>query len=263
MDMKAVFIADAHLKRACDGNYRQLVEFLHALLPLRPSSVPVVTDVFLLGDIFDFWFSREDWIYHEYDEIVGILTDLGKMGVRVHLFEGNHDFFLGDYFATMPGVYVYPDWMTFEGDGRKMLMGHGDLVDEGNKSYLRFRQFLRSRPVYALQRVLPLFFLCSLARWSSSLSKEYMDGADEAIFAKMEVFALEKFREGYDDVILGHCHRPYIGTYEIGGRLKHFVTLGDWVRHFSFVSYENQRFSIEYQTGKVASNLLDNGVNLC
>jgi UDP-2,3-diacylglucosamine hydrolase len=62
----------------------------------------------------------------------------------------------------------------------------------------------------------------------------------------MEAFALNKFHEGIDAIILGHCHIPLLKEYDIGGQRKTFVTLGDWIKHYSYLSYEDGRFTLSY-----------------
>lgn len=253
--MKAVFLSDAHLKSASEPGYRALMRFLDRLrgpaawdAPPSPPGMPAplpVTDLFLAGDIFDFWFSRNGRIYSEFEAIVGLLRALAGQGAKVHLSEGNHDFFLKGYFGDFLGMQVYEDWATIEADGQKILVAHGDLVDGENTRYLKLRRFLRTPLVFNLQRILPLGFLWGIARLSSSMSKELMGGADERILSVMQTFALERFEDGYDAVVLGHCHRPHLAEYFQDGKKKTFVTLGDWLRHYSYLYYEDGRFSLE------------------
>ncbi len=77
-------------------------------------------------------------------------------GVLVSLCEGNHDFFLKDYFSGRLGFDVYPEWAEFTFDGLRILVSHGDTVDRGNRKYLALRGFLRSSFTRRLLRLLPL-----------------------------------------------------------------------------------------------------------
>jgi UDP-2,3-diacylglucosamine hydrolase len=81
---------------------------------------------------------------------------------------------------------------------------------------------------------------------SSTVSKELTIESEIIVAKKMEEFALNKFREGIDAVIFGHCHIPLLKEYEIGGQRKTFVTLGDWIKHYSYLCYEDGRFVLSY-----------------
>lgn len=253
--MKAIFLSDAHLKRSSDPGYGALMSFLGRLkgpdiergvVPAASSRGEVlsitITDLFLVGDIFDIWFSKGRRIYPEYERIVGRLGALKQSGVDIHFCEGNHDFFLKDYFSDVMGMHVYEDWAIIHRDGRKFLIGHGDLVDQTNRQYLRLRKIMRSGVIYHLQRLLPLSLLWGMAWRSSSMSKELMAGAEEQIYEKMRQFADDRFKEGFDAVILGHCHKAWLAERTIDGRRKIFATLGDWIRHDSYLHYVGGEF---------------------
>lgn len=164
--MKAVFISDVHLKDPGDAGYRRLLRFLEGLSgsarrggEARPDKGLTVDQLVIAGDFFDFWFAKGAVIYPGFRPIVDRLVGLKQEGVRVSLCEGNHDFFLHDYFAERLGIAVYPEWMDFTVDGLKILVSHGDTVDRTDRSYLALRRFLRSTFAYRLQRLLPVTLL--------------------------------------------------------------------------------------------------------
>ncbi|MGC9976889.1 MAG: UDP-2,3-diacylglucosamine diphosphatase [Syntrophales bacterium] len=236
---KAVFLSDAHLKNQGDDSYRYIMKFLDF-----PEDR--IDDLFILGDLFDFWFCRDGHIYPGFKPIIDKLVDLKKKGMRIHLFEGNHDFFLGDYFTKTHGMAVFAEWANVNLDGRSVLISHGDTVDKTNKKYILLRKLLRSGLFYRMQRSIPSSVLWKIARVSSTVSKELTIESEIIVAKKMEEFALNKFREGIDAVIFGHCHIPLLKEYEIGGQRKTFVTLGDWIKHYSYLCYEDGRFVLSY-----------------
>ena len=124
---------------------------------------------------------------------------------------------------------------NFNLDGLRILVSHGDTVDRGNRKYLALRGFLRGSFARRLQRLLPLELLWRLARLSSEMSKEMSRESQDRLTEVMYRFALEKFHEGYDAVILGHCHKPLLREIVSGDRKKTFVTLGDWITHDSYL----------------------------
>jgi UDP-2,3-diacylglucosamine hydrolase len=262
--MKAIFLSDAHLKDSRTPGYRALMAFLRRLQfagwagsgegsregtegEVMNGPPLLVTDLFLVGDIFDFWFSRKRRIYPDFEAVITRLRELKAQGVAVHLCEGNHDFFLKGYFTDILGMTVYEDMAVIERDGRRLFIAHGDLIDRTNIQYLRLRKILRSPFIYHLQRALPLSLLWGIARWSSSMSKEIMGGAEEKIARTMGEFAQDRFTEGYDAVILGHCHRPGLEVTTLGGKPRMFVTLGDWLRHHTYLYYNEGRFELGHQ----------------
>lgn len=258
--MKVIFISDAHLKTRDARGYQTLVEFFDCLkrrgngkgkrypaegdAATGSGGIADIDDLYILGDFFDFWFHKGASIYPEFGEIIDSLSELKERGVRIHLCEGNHDFFLADYFAGELGLEVITEWASIDLDGRRILISHGDTVDERNIRYLLLRRFLRSRFFYKLQRALPASFLWMAARISSNLSKEPAGESANALAEKMRAFSVRKFKDGIDAVILGHCHKHLMEESVVNGKEKTFVILGDWVSHYSYLCYEDGSFAL-------------------
>lgn len=235
--MRAVFFSDAHLRGVDDESCGLLMSFLRNI-------ACNMDHLFIVGDLFDFWFSRNEAFYPGFQPVVEELAALKDRGVQVHLFEGNHDFHLSDYFTRKHGIEVFPNDALMQLNGKCIYIAHGDMVDQTDRGYRLLRGMLRSRSFYNLQRRLPLAVLWRLAKLSSNASKEYLAKPQEGLAAKMETFALQKFQEGVDVVVLGHCHLPVIRTHIVGGRQRRFVLLGDWIQHRSYLVMEKGRFNI-------------------
>lgn len=254
--MKAVFISDAHIKQARDERYHQLINFFNdikegkikTLLAASASNskLTFINDLYIVGDLFDFWFCNKDKIYPEFVLIINKLIELQKAGIHIHLGEGNHDFFLREYFHDVLGMEVFEEWADVKIDTLRVLVGHGDTIDKTNFKYLLLRKILRSRPFYYFQRFIPARIRWALAGFSSTASKEMTieDGVD--LVEKMLSFAVDKFQEDCDAVIVGHCHNPILRHYAVDGKKKTFVSLGDWINHYSFLYYENKNFILGY-----------------
>lgn len=205
-----------------------------------------VDDLFIAGDFFDFWFSRDGDIYPPFQGVTGKLLELRDSGTKLHIFEGNHDFSMGSWFFQRNGVDVFPEWAEFTLDGERILVSHGDTVDIANVRYMMLRRILRSRVFRRMESLIPAKVLWKAAALSSSVSKGMTLESKEILAGKMEDFALKKFEEGFDAVILGHCHLPVLKQYEIGGRTKTFVALGDWIEHYSYLLFETGRFTLAF-----------------
>ena len=254
--MKAIFISDAHLKRANDEKYSQLINFLSDLKEgmarslidsgeLSKEKAPI-DDLYIVGDLFDFWFCQKEKIHPEFKLIINKLIELQKSGISIHLSEGNHDFFMGEYFKNILGMEVFDEWASVKLDNLRALVAHGDTIDKTNIKYILLRKILRSCTFYHFQRFIPASLRWAIAGFSSAVSKEMTIENGEALVKKMFSFALIKLGEDYDAVILGHCHRPVLRQCIIAERKKTFVALGDWIRHFSFLYYENNKFFLGY-----------------
>jgi UDP-2,3-diacylglucosamine hydrolase len=250
--MKTVFLSDAHLKGPGYAGQVKLMRFFDRLRGRvwtgsggSATGILTLDHLVIAGDFFDFWFERGDAIYPGFQPIVDRMVALKQEGVRISLCEGNHDFFLADYFSRKLGIDVYPDWAEFNFDSLRILVSHGDTVDRGNRKYLALRGFLRGSFARLLQRLLPLALLWRLARLSSEMSKEMSRESQDRLVELMFRFALEKFNEGYDAVILGHCHKPLLRETLSGDRRKTFVTLGDWITHDSYLLFDEGRFTLQ------------------
>ena len=253
--MKAVFIADAHLKDSHDLNYRKLLRFLSLLIhsssvdnllhlkTMACQRIPV-DDLYIGGDFFDFWFCRGTEVYPEFLPVIRALTAVRDRGIRVHFAEGNHDFFLSDYFTGIMDMEVFRDWATFMLDDCKVLFSHGDMVDRNNVRYLLLRKLLRSHLIYQIQHRLPPSFLWKIAASSSAASKGQFRTSKEKLSEILHIFSALKIRGEIDAVILGHCHQPIMKEFQINGRRKYTITLGDWIRHFSYLYYEDGIFRL-------------------
>ena len=249
--MKTIFLSDAHLQGPGYEGRENLMLFFEHLRGRggeekggQACSALTLDHLVIAGDFFDFWFARRHRIYPGFEPVVDRLAALKREGVRISLCEGNHDFFLTDYFTRRLGMEVYPEWAEWCVDGLRILVSHGDTVDQGNRRYLLLRRFLRGPLARWLQKTLPLGLLWRAARYSSQMSKKMTAESRERLAHLMDDFALRKFAEGYDAVILGHCHKASLRVVSADGREKTFVTLGDWITHDSYLLLDQGRFTL-------------------
>lgn len=254
--MKAIFISDIHLRKFSDERYKKLINFFNIIQegnirslvdPEETGTVPAyIDDLYIAGDLFDFWFCRKEKIHPEFIPVIHKLIELQKTGIRIHLGEGNHDFFMGEYFSDVLGMDVFEELTDAKLNNSRILIAHGDTADRTNIKYILLRKVLRSRIFYNFQRFIPASIRWALAGLSSTASKELTLEDGNALVKKLSSFAAVKFQEGYDAVILGHCHVPSLNNYSIAGKKRTFVTLGDWITHYSFLYYEDGNFFLRY-----------------
>ena len=234
--MRKIFIADAHLKRPEDDNYRTLIRFLETL--------PADTDtLYLMGDIFEFWIGNPVPVYSHYREIIDCLKDVRGRGVRIVYFEGNHDFHLGRFFEEKLQAEVHEAGAVLNIGPKRVYLCHGDQINRADYRYRAFRLLLHNPVVRAL---VPLFSrriadhaAATLSRRSSKQHGRRRKRWDYR--AILDTFAGERFASGCDAVITGHYHLPVYRNEP--GRL--FISLGDWITQYSYAQWLDGEFTLE------------------
>jgi UDP-2,3-diacylglucosamine hydrolase len=192
--------SDLHLADPASSLYR---EFLQALD--EPSSE---TDaVVFAGDIFEIFVGNSAYFTRKHSSFFEVIRRLVERKVSLFYIQGNHDFYLENAFAGIPMKMVDSELVL----GR-MYIAHGDLVDSTDSGYLRMRSLFRSAGFRQFVDLLP----GKAVEWigesiSRSHERKELDlpidpGKAPAIRPVFRKFAEEKKRQGFDFVILGHCH---------------------------------------------------------
>jgi len=232
--MRAIFLADAHLRKPGDHNYRMMLDFLDEQCGK--------TDILvLLGDIFEFWIGKST-VLADHVPLVDALERLHQQGTKLVYVEGNHDFHLGPVFTRRLECQVFPDGGSIELDGKKIFLAHGDLANPNDLGYRRLRKFFRSSLVRILIRTLPNSLLLRIgARAGYESKKNY--GGERTRWPAREVlipYAEAILATGQQAVVTGHFHQPFhekLGDGEL-------IALGDWITQFSYAIYADQSFTL-------------------
>ena len=127
---KLYFISDIHLGVPPNEKERELM-FVAWLDYVKVDA----KKIFLLGDIFDFWFSYKHVVPRGYVRVLGKLAELSDMGIEIHYAIGNHDMWIFDYFSKELGINTYSAPWSFSYDGKDFLVGHGDGLGKSDKKY--------------------------------------------------------------------------------------------------------------------------------
>ncbi len=232
-----VFMSDAHLgmdpRERETAREARLLDFLRSL-PGRTQALYVV------GDLFEFWFEYATAIPRRYFALLRALADLRERGVEITCMAGNHDFWLGHFLADELGIRTVDGPLAVERQGRRIWLHHGDGLMGGDLGYKMLKPLLRNRASVALYRWIHPDLGIPIAHWFSNLSRTArgdrpVDGA--RLFRRI---AAPRFAEGYDAVMVGHFHHAY--EQREGGRA--FFVLGDWFENFSYVELDAGRFTL-------------------
>jgi UDP-2,3-diacylglucosamine hydrolase len=231
--MKAIFLADAHLRQPEDRNYRQLLEFLEQQRDLD--------GLFLLGDIFEFWLGYRHVVFAAYLPLLEKLHQLSANGTKIFFVEGNHDFHLGPYFSEVLNCTVIPDQQLVEWDNTMLLLCHGDLLNP-NPNYRRLRSFWRSKLVRLLAKIVHPDLVWAFGIWLSNISRKKQPKSCEWDPSSLLVpFAEKEFSAGADVVLCGHFHQPV--NKQIGN--KQLIAVGDWIQQFSYAEMIDGKISLK------------------
>jgi UDP-2,3-diacylglucosamine hydrolase len=198
--------------------------------------------IFILGDLFDFWFEYKHAIPKEHLNIIFQLASLVKEGRTVHYITGNHDFWLGDFLSREAGIVIHRDYFETTENGKKIFMIHGDGLSPSDWGYRILKKILRNRVNIWLYRKIPPDWGIPLAKYVSSSSRGYTAGREPKFVRDYEVYAGKKLAEGYDYVIIGHLHIPVLK--EMTGGI--YLNTGDFIDHFSYGKIDNGKLTLEY-----------------
>lgn len=233
--MRAIFIADAHLRSPNDENYLKLLDFLD-------SQIGRLDGLFLLGDIFELWIGYRHVAFSSYIPILEKFRALSESGCRIHYVEGNHDFNLGPYFSKTLNCRIITDEEVVEWDGHKIWLCHGDLINQELKGYRLLRAFWRCLPTRMLAALLPPDLVWKFGFWLSDKSGKYKKSAVRGFDPSPLVLPYaEACLQKSDAFLCGHFHRPFIQE-SMNGTI---LILGDCINQFSYAELSDGRFSLK------------------
>ncbi len=235
---RVVFIPDAHLRDPADDDYRDMMVFLDGLIErLAPSDTIVI-----MGDLLDFWVGFRYVVPYCYLPILDRLYTLSKKGITIHYTEGNHDFFMGPFFTNFMGAQVHSGPWELTHSGLRIYIAHGDQVNPRDRGYRLLRWVLRSLPMRLIRHLAPPFVIERIARAMSRASRVYTDTKKDDKEVLGREFAVTRFFEGYDAVVLGHFHLPTTWGMELDGRRRVYVNTGCWMESRQYVELDGGKF---------------------
>jgi len=197
--------------------------------------------LFIMGDLFDYWFEYKNVIPRGYHNILSKLSSLVEHGVKVHYIAGNHDFWLKDFFPNDLGIPVYKDPFQIELRGKKFFLHHGDGLALNDTGYLILKKILRSPISIFLYSLFHPDWTAPIAKDSSKTSRAYTGNKDFGETDGMIKFAEEKFHEGIDFVVMGHRHKPL--EHIVGKSL--YLNLGDWITYNTYAEFDGTKLELK------------------
>ncbi len=204
-------------------------------------------ELFLVGDVFDFWFEYKTVVPRGYIRFLGKLAELVDSGVKLYLFKGNHDMWMFDYFVKELNATIISDELILDRQGKKLYLHHGDGLGPGDKKYKVLKKVFRS-PVcqWLFERLHPNLGVGIANRWSQHSRLANATGQDQKLFENewLVSFARDVLKTAnYDYFIFGHRHIPMV--IELSSTSK-YVNLGEWIFSNSYAVMENGTVQLCY-----------------
>ena len=205
-------------------------------------------EIYLVGDIFDFWFEYKSVIPRGFVRLQGKIAELTDSGIPVNIFTGNHDMWIFDYLPKELGVTLFRKPIVKEYHGKKFLIGHGDGLGPGDRLYKMLKGFFASKICqWAFARIHPNFGIGIANAWSQRSRKSNIT-YDEVFHGnekeQLILYCNEYIKEdpSIDYFIFGHRHLPL--EVKIGDKSK-YINLGEWIKYNSYAVIENGEVSLK------------------
>lgn len=207
--------------------------------------------LFLVGDLFDFWFEYRTVVPKGFIRVLGKLAELRDAGITIHFFVGNHDLWMHDYFEKELGIPVFHDNEEYEFAGKRFLVGHGDGKGPGDKGYKRMKKVFTNPVSKWLFRWLHPDIGVKLAQYMSVKNKMISGDSDVRFLGEENEWLVQYAKRKletrhYDYLIFGHRHLPMV--IEVGPNAQ-YVNLGDWIGYFTYGVFDGQRFELKTWEG--------------
>jgi UDP-2,3-diacylglucosamine hydrolase len=205
-------------------------------------------EIYLMGDIFDFWFEYGSVVPKGYVRLLGKLAEITDSGIPVYFFTGNHDMWMKGYFPHELGIPVYRDPVQREFNGKKFYLGHGDGLGPGDHGYKFIKKIFASRFCqWLFARFHPNFGM-SLAQYWSKKSRISNGTKDEEFHGEerewLVTYAKEILqKEHFDYFIFGHRHLPL--DIKLNEKSR-YVNLGEWVNYCSYAVFDGEKLELKY-----------------
>ena len=204
--------------------------------------------IFILGDLFDFWYEYKSVVPKGYVRILGKLAELSDSGVIIHFFVGNHDMWMNGYFEKELNIKVYHQPESFKFNDKKFLIGHGDGLGPGDHKYKMLKKIFRNKFSQWLFGFWHPRTGIGLANYFSRKSRAATGINDETFLGESKEWLIIHAKqvletEHFDYFIFGHRHLPIDFALNPNSR---YINLGDWITYFSYALFDGSDLKLNY-----------------
>ncbi|WP_201288824.1 UDP-2,3-diacylglucosamine diphosphatase [Polaribacter septentrionalilitoris] len=202
--------------------------------------------IFLLGDLFDFWFEYKTVVPKGFVRVLGKLAEIKDSGIPIYFFVGNHDLWMNDYFEKELNIPVFHEPQEFLINNKKFLIGHGDGLGPGDKGYKRMKKVFTFPLFQWMFKWLHPDLGVRLGHYMSVKNK-LISGDEDAKYLGDEnewlvLYCKQKLKEQhYDYFVFGHRHLPLEIKLQENAT---YINLGDWIKYFTFGAFDTNTFQL-------------------
>ena len=245
---KIYFASDFHLgsypQELSHERERRIVQWLEQ----------VKTDaahLYLVGDIFDFWFEYATVVPKGYIRFLGKLAEITDLGIPITLFKGNHDMWMFDYLKKELNVEIIDNELELQLDGKLFFVHHGDGLGSGDYKYKLLKKVFRSSFCqWLFARLHPNLGIGIATRWSKH--SRLANNEDEKFLGEDKEWLIGYAKEieahrHHDFYIFGHRHLPYDVKLHSKSRI---LNLGEWMNYYTYAVWDGETLSLEKWAGK-------------
>lgn len=240
---KVYFSSDQHLGAPDDiSSAKREKKFVAWLNKIKPDCQVL----FLLGDLFDFWFEYKEVVPRGFVRTLGKLAEFQDDGIQIYFFIGNHDLWMRDYLEKEVGAIMFDRPQVFHINGKSFFIGHGDGLGPGDKGYKRMKKVFTNPIAKKLFYLLHPDFAVWLGKTVSRKNK-YISGDQDSNYLGddkewLVLYAKRKLaQDHYDYFVFGHRHLPIDVALNDTSR---YVNLGDWVDYFTYASFDGESLKL-------------------
>ncbi len=241
---KIYFASDAHLGFP---NYAESLKREKILVQWLNEIQHDATEIYLLGDMFDFWFEYKRVVPRGFTRFLGKLSELSDKGIPVHFFTGNHDMWIFDYLPTETGIILHRNRQIREINGKRFFIAHGDGLGPEDFGFKILKRIFKNKTAqWFFARIHPNIAIKIALRWSQH--NRYNEKPEHQIFMgtdneRLIQYAYRKLNEQhYDFFVFGHRHIPI----EIKlNDTSTFINLGDWLNHFTYAVFDGNNIKLK------------------
>ena len=240
---KVYFLSDFHLGAPNEIESRKREDRLVRFLQTARKDAGVI---FIVGDIFDFWFEYKTVVPKGFIRILGTLAQMADEGIQLHIFTGNHDLWMQDYLSKELNAKLYFEPQAFTIQHKQFLIGHGDGLGPGDNGYKRLKKVFTNPICQWLFRWLHPDAGIQLANYFSRKSRAKTGNADELFLGEDKEWLIQYTKEqaktmAVDFFIFGHRH--YAIDFKINEKSR-YINLGDWIRLNTYAVFDGDNMQL-------------------
>ena len=246
---KIYFLSDFHLgtpdAESSLAREKKIVDFLNSI---RHDAAMI----FIVGDMFDFWFEYRKVVPKGFVRLLGKLAELSDAGISISFFVGNHDMWMRTYFQEELGIPVYFEPKEYQLMGKRFLVGHGDGLGPGDYGYKLLKKLFRNPLAQWLFGILPPSVGLGIANYYSRRSRAATGAEDDRFLGEENEWLLMYCKEvlqkeHFDFFVFGHRHLPIDFLLNPGASVpSRYLNLGDWIRYDSYVEFDGVNAVLKY-----------------